>query len=78
MVSLLLAIYLAVDLFLLCVGFIQILRRESRAPQVLAITLLWPWIASRTILRIGLSLLRELATIAGKTLGEMRAMILER
>jgi len=77
MVSLLLAIYLAVDLFLLGLGFVQMLRRESRAPQVLAITLLWPWMVFRTMLRSGWRVVRELATIVGKTLGEIRAMILE-
>ena len=35
-----LTLYLGVDLFLLCLGFVQMLRRKSRAPQVLAITLL--------------------------------------
>jgi hypothetical protein len=77
MISIVLGIYLAIDLFLLGLGFVQMLRHASRAPQVLAITLLWPWMAFRSILRSGWWIVRELGTIAGKTLREMRSMILE-
>jgi hypothetical protein len=77
MVSSILAIYLVVDLFLLGLGFIQMLRQEGQAAQVLAITLLWPWMVFRAILRSGWWIVRELGTIANKTLREMRSMILE-
>jgi hypothetical protein len=77
MISMVLGIYLAIDLFLLGLGLVQMLRQESRAPQVLAITLLWPWMVFRAILRSGLRIVRELGTIANKTLREMRSMILE-
>ena len=75
MVSLLLGSYLAVDLFLLCLGFVQMLRQESQAAQVLAITLLWPWVVLRAILRIGLRIIKKLIGIAGKTLSEMRMIL---
>ena len=75
MVSLLLAIYLAIDLFLLGLGFIQMLRQESQAAQVLAITLLWPWVVFRATLSIGLRIVRQLGKIAGKTLYEMRVIL---
>ena len=75
MVSLILGSYLAVDLFLLCLGFVQMLRQESQAAQVLAITLLWPWVALRAILRIGLRIIKKLIGIAGKTLSEMRMIL---
>jgi hypothetical protein len=77
MITIILGIYLAINLFLLGLGFTQMLRHASRAHQVLAVTLLWPWMAFRSILRNGWWIVRELGTIAGKTLREMRSMILE-
>ena len=77
MISMVLGIYLVIDLFLLGLGFFHMLRHESRAPQVLAITLLWLWMVFRAILRNGRWIVRELGTIANKTLREMRSMIFE-
>jgi hypothetical protein len=69
------AIYLGVDLFLLCLGLVQMLRHESRTPEVVAITLLWPWVVFRASLSIGLKIVRELGMIAGETLNEMRMIL---
>ena len=75
MISLILGIYLAIDLFLLGLGFIQMLRQESQVAQVLAITLLWPWVVFQAALSIGLKIIRQLRVIAGKTLYEMRSIL---
>jgi hypothetical protein len=73
--TLCLAIYLAIDLILLCLGFVQMLRQESQVAQVLAITLLWPWVVFQAALSIGLKIIRQLRVIVGKTLYEMRLIL---
>jgi hypothetical protein len=59
MITIILGIYLAINLFLLGLGFTQMLRHASRAHQVLAVTLLWPWMAFRSILRNGWWIVRN-------------------
>jgi uncharacterized membrane protein len=73
--TLCLAIYLAIDLILLCLGFVQMLRQESQVAQVLAITLLWPWVVFQAALSIGLKIIRQLRVVVGKTLYEMRSIL---
>ena len=51
------------------------LRQESQVAQVLAITLLWPWVVFQVTLSIGLKIIRQLGVIAGKTLYEMRLIL---
>jgi hypothetical protein len=75
MISLIFGIYLAIDLILLCLGLIQMLRQKSQVAQVLAITLLWPWVVFQVTLGIALKSIRQLGVIAGKTLYEMRLIL---
>jgi len=73
--SLCVAIYLAIDALLLSLGFVSMLRQKSHVAQVLAITLLWPWIVFQVFLDLGLRFARRLGVIAAKTLYEMRLIL---
>jgi len=67
-----LAIYLLSDLLILGYGLVAMLRYGSGAHQVLALTLVWPWLVLRTLAKDGLTLLSQLKVIVHKTWDEIR------
>ncbi len=70
-----LSIYLFGDLMLLGFGLVEMLRRDLKAHEVLAVTLLWPWLVLRALTKDGLTLLGQLKIIAHKTWHEIRLLL---